>query len=146
MICRTFSKTAMLAVALAVALPSPANASEEWGYEHGTEQWGHLDPAYAGCSTGLQQSPIDVIRANTVHKPLPNLRFHYASSATVDVANLGHTIQGIPPGTANTLASAARSTPWRSSTSIPLAKTSSTASSTRWRCTSCTRRPTTAWR
>ena len=103
MICRTFSKTAMLAVALAVALPSPANASEEWGYEHGTEQWGHLDPAYAGCSTGLQQSPIDVIRANTVHKPLPNLRFHYASSATVDVANLGHTIQGIPPGTANTL-------------------------------------------
>lgn len=103
MICRTFTKTAMLAVVLAVALPSPANASEEWGYEHGTEQWGLLDPAYAGCSTGLQQSPIDVIRAKAVHKSLPGLTFHYASSVTLDVANLGHTIQGIPPGTANTL-------------------------------------------
>lgn len=100
---RTFIKTAMLAVALAAALPSPANASEEWGYEHGTEQWSQLDPGYAGCSTGLQQSPIDVIRANAVHKSLPGLVFHYAGSVTLDVANPGHTIQGIPPDAANTL-------------------------------------------
>lgn len=103
MISRTFIDTAMLAVIIAVAMPSPAKASEAWGYEHGTEQWGYLDPAYAGCSTGLQQSPIDVIRSNAIRVPLPNLSFDYASSITLDVANLGHTIQGFPPGTANTL-------------------------------------------
>lgn len=103
MINRIFTNTAMLAVTLAVALPSPAKASEAWGYEHGTEQWGYLDPAYAGCSTGLQQSPIDVIRTNAIPALLPHLTFNYASSITLDVANLGHTIQGFPPGTANTL-------------------------------------------
>ncbi len=102
MIRRTSIKIAMLAVALTVALPSPGNASE-WGYGHGTEQWGFLDPDYESCSTGLQQSPIDVIRANAVRKTLPGMTFSYAGSVTLDVANLGHTIQGIPPGTANTL-------------------------------------------
>lgn len=103
MIFRFSARTAALAALLATAATAPANASDTWGYEHGTEQWGLLDPAYATCSSGLQQSPIDVIRAYAQHRLLPPLAFHYTPSATLDVANLGHTIQGVAPGTGNTL-------------------------------------------
>lgn len=96
-------KAAAFAAVLAALLPVSANASEEWGYGHGTEGWSFLDDEYAACSAGLQQSPIDVIRSTAIHKSLPALGFHYAGTTTLDVANLGHTIQGIPPGTGNTL-------------------------------------------
>lgn len=100
---RITGTTALLASALVFALPAPADASEEWGYEHGTEVWGALDADYSTCSSGLKQSPIDVIRANAHHSALPNLAFQYAASTTLDVANLGHTIQSVAPGTGNTL-------------------------------------------
>lgn len=87
----------------AIAAPANVQASESWGYAHGTEQWGLLDPAYATCSSGLQQSPIDVIRATAQHRALPQLSFQYAGNTTLDVANLGHTIQAAAPGTGNTL-------------------------------------------
>jgi carbonic anhydrase len=103
MISRSCTWTAALAALFIATSPLPANASDTWGYAHGTEQWGLLDPAYATCSSGLQQSPIDVIRANARHRLLPSLAFHYAGSTTLDVANHGHTIQGVAPGTGNTL-------------------------------------------
>lgn len=103
MISWTCIKIAALTAVVAATWPTSASASEAWDYAHGTEQWGLLDPQYATCSTGLRQSPIDVITAKAMHKSLPKLSFHYASSITLDVLNLGHTLQGIPPGTGNTL-------------------------------------------
>jgi len=49
-----------------------------WSYEGhaGPLVWGKLDPAYAACSKGHEQSPID-IRGAHLDKTLQPLRFHY---------------------------------------------------------------------
>jgi carbonic anhydrase len=48
-----------------------------WSYEgaDGPEHWGDLDPAYAACQSGKEQSPIDIRNAKKAH--LPDLRFEY---------------------------------------------------------------------
>lgn len=97
-----FTMVAFAAVA-GIALPATTHASESWGYEHGTEQWSFLDDDYTACATGLRQSPIDVIRDNAVRRALPDLSFNYSGNTTLDVINLGHTIQGVPPASGNTL-------------------------------------------
>lgn len=79
-----------------------AAESTPWGYEHGTVDWGSLDPDYALCSSGTRQSPIDVIRANARVMSLPGLNFNYSTAANVTVVNLGHTIRTDVP-TSNTL-------------------------------------------
>lgn len=97
------SRAAVLSAALALVVPGWAHASEEWGYAHGTEQWGYLDDDFHTCTSGLKQSPIDVIRGEAVRTSLPSLHFDYARHTTLDVANLGHTVQAAPAGTGNTL-------------------------------------------
>ena len=63
-----------------------------WTYEgkEGPEHWGELDPSYAPCSTGKNQSPIDVANANA--QDLVNIAFHYQPSE-VRILNNGHTVQ-----------------------------------------------------
>jgi carbonic anhydrase len=63
-----------------------------WTYEgeEGPANWGKLDPAYAACSDGKGQSPIDI--ANPVKASLVNIRFDYQPSA-LNIFNNGHTIQ-----------------------------------------------------
>jgi len=55
-----------------------AQASSNWTYEGktGPVVWGKLDPAYAACSKGHEQSPID-IRGAHLDKSLEPLQFHY---------------------------------------------------------------------
>ena len=65
---------------------------QRWSYEGATGpgHWGELDPAYADCAEGRQQSPINLTVATRAS--LEELRFHYAPSA-LNVVDTGHTVQ-----------------------------------------------------
>ena len=91
---RFFSAAACI---LAVALFAPAGlardeAAHSWTYkgEHGPEHWGDMDPAFAACKTGQQQSPIDIKGAKAAD--LPAIRFDYKATP-LHIINNGHTIQ-----------------------------------------------------
>lgn len=69
-----------------------AQETPHWTYEgeEGPENWGELDEAFALCSEGKGQSPIDVTGETPVN--LVNISFNYAESA-LNIFNNGHTIQ-----------------------------------------------------
>ena len=48
----------------------PAEAPA-YSYEgaKGPENWGSLDPSYAACSTGKEQSPIDLTKGSPASEP-----------------------------------------------------------------------------
>jgi carbonic anhydrase len=64
-----------------------------WTYEgaRGSEHWGELDPAYAACNSGKEQSPIDIRNARKTD--LPTIRFEYKSAPLKYVINNGHTVR-----------------------------------------------------
>lgn len=97
------SLSALFTAALAIALPAQSNASEAWDYAHGTERWGLVDSAYASCSYGLEQSPIDVNRHEASQHALPPIDMQYQPSVALNVANNGHTLQGVPATGGNIL-------------------------------------------
>jgi carbonic anhydrase len=93
---------------------SPARAADEatpetghlphWTYEgeEGPEHWGELDPAYATCSGGTKQSPIDVTGAT--EGDLANIEFDYHVVSPLHILNNGHTAQvTVPEGSSITL-------------------------------------------
>ena len=68
-------------------------ASEgHWGYEGATgpDKWGGLDPADAPCSTGGQQSPIDITGPISARQPPLKIGW---SNRPDTIVNNGHTIQ-----------------------------------------------------
>src|SRR5271168_4124282 len=79
-----------------------------WEYEgaKGAQHWSELDPDYAACNAGKEQSPIDIQHA--VRAELPTLRFEYKSGPLRYLVNNGHTIpiniytpsirDALPPG------------------------------------------------
>jgi carbonic anhydrase len=83
----------ILASTAALAQQTGAN----WAYEgkDGPLNWGKLDPAYAACSKGKEQSPID-IRGAHLNKSLPPIEFHYIAGS-MTLTNTGHTVQVTPP-------------------------------------------------
>jgi carbonic anhydrase len=102
--CRlTIMKRIVGAVVIGLGLVAGASQASGWNYAEGTERWGHITAEYAACSDGLAQSPIDVIRANADRRDLPAMNFAYATSASMDVVNKGHTIQTEPVATGNAL-------------------------------------------
>jgi carbonic anhydrase len=76
------------------ALLAPAAAQAQWKtpwtYE-GEKHWSDLDPAYAACNSGKEQSPIDIQTAEKAD--LPPLRFEYKSGPLKYLVNNGHTIR-----------------------------------------------------
>src|ERR1700689_4941013 len=84
----------LLVVAIAMA---PASAGGQWrtpwSYEgaRGPEHWGDLDPEYAACNAGKEQSPIDIRHARKGN--LPAIGFEYKSSPLKYLINNGHTIR-----------------------------------------------------
>ena len=68
------------------------SAAPCWGYgaDDGPARWGSLDPAFAACALGREQSPIDLAGARPAD--LPPIGFDYRAGR-VAVANTGHTIQ-----------------------------------------------------
>lgn len=63
-----------------------------WTYsgEEGPDHWGDLDPAYAACKDGKEQSPIDIPAAAPSNHP--EMTFDYKPSA-LHILNNGHTVQ-----------------------------------------------------
>src|SRR5579862_5353043 len=74
---------------LSFALSAIGQSGAPWTYQGktGALVWGKLDPAYKACSSGHEQSPIDIrgARLNTSLKPI---EFHYLASS-VTLANTG---------------------------------------------------------
>jgi len=64
-----------------------------WDYQgaRGHAHWSELDPAYAACNRGREQSPIDIRGARKAD--LPVLAFEYASEPVRYVINNAHTIR-----------------------------------------------------
>jgi carbonic anhydrase len=75
-----------------------------WSYEgaKGPEHWGDLDPEYANCKAGKEQSPIDIRNAEKAE--LPALRFVY-KSGPLKIINNGYTAVRVnyAPGNGNFL-------------------------------------------
>lgn len=79
------------ATALASAQTTNSGAAK-WAYvgRNGPLNWGKLDPAYRACSSGHEQSPID-IRGARLNKALQPLEFHYMAGP-VTMENTGNLI------------------------------------------------------
>lgn len=67
-------------------------AGPHWEYEGhaGPEHWGELDPAYAACAQGKNQSPIDL--TGFIEAELAPLGLSYTTQ-TAEILNNGHTVQ-----------------------------------------------------
>lgn len=81
---------------LSIAIPCAAadgRCPAKWGYgpNDGPAQWGSLDPAWRICSTGLQQSPLDVKNFDARRDDLPPLTF--PGNARFYVENSGHDLE-----------------------------------------------------
>jgi carbonic anhydrase len=63
-----------------------------WGYigNSGPEHWGELDQKFAVCSSGKNQSPINL--KNFIEADLPPIDFNYNTPAT-SIVNNGHTVK-----------------------------------------------------
>jgi carbonic anhydrase len=96
----------VLFIAAVVLLPAGSRAQWKtaWSYEgaKGPEHWGDLDPDYAACKTGKEQSPIDIRHAAAAQ--LPALIFDY-KRGPLRIINNGHTAVRVnyPPGNGNFL-------------------------------------------
>ena len=82
-----------IAALVLATLSSTTMASDvKWQYkgEHGTKHWGELSSKFATCSSGVNQSPIDI--SGAIEAQLPNLSIDYQVGKVI-VVNNGHTIQ-----------------------------------------------------
>ena len=79
--------------ALLVPASSQAQWRTRWEYEgaKGAEHWSELDPDYAACNVGKEQSPVDIRDAEKAE--LPVLRFESKSGPLKYLVNNGHTIR-----------------------------------------------------
>jgi len=75
-----------------VAAQAGAQSNAAWDYQgrQGALVWGKLDPAYKICSSGHQQSPIDIRGAHLNHSLQP-IEFHYKAGSVTEF-NDGHTV------------------------------------------------------
>jgi len=72
-----------------------ASGTTHWGYtgHEAPEFWGDLDPKFAMCKLGKNQSPIDINKNNLIAtQGLEAIEFIYHADAT-EVINNGHAIQ-----------------------------------------------------
>ncbi len=94
-------RLAMLAMVCAVVMlaavqgyggHAASSGSSHWTYEgeSGPEHWGTLSPQYATCSTGSNQSPINLHAA--YEAKLDRVAFSYQGTP-LNIINNGHTIQ-----------------------------------------------------
>ena len=75
----------------AISLAHAEDHAPHWDYgHHGPAHWSSMEPDFAECKLGKEQSPIDIRHA--VKSDLPALDLHYKTSAA-EIVNNGHTIQ-----------------------------------------------------
>lgn len=91
----------LLSSILTTSFLSLSFADGQWGYtaEIAPEKWGELDAKFATCSTGFNQSPINI--QNAKNSVLEKLELNY-KKGDADIINNGHTIQ-VTPKTDSTL-------------------------------------------
>lgn len=84
----------LVAIAIVILASGAAYAGSEthWGYsgQNGPEHWGELSPEFTTCSTGQNQSPINL--AGLVEADLEPLEINYQVGGK-DSLNNGHTVQ-----------------------------------------------------
>jgi len=77
--------------------PSQAAPDFSYGGYKNPTNWDELDPNWAICQSGTQQSPIDIkpsVLGNLLSVATPaNIQFNYQSLTNFPVQNNGHTIQ-----------------------------------------------------
>lgn len=85
-------KKAFGLIALLSATTAWAGHGVHWGYggSEGPEYWGKLAQEYSTCSTGKNQSPVNLTQA--LEAKLSPLMFNYQTSGQ-EIENNGHTIQ-----------------------------------------------------
>ncbi len=81
-----------LAAALVLLAGTAGAADEKWSYagETGPEHWAALDPAYALCGQGANQSPVNL--TGLIEASLEPLKFDYTGLVT-KIQNSGRTVQ-----------------------------------------------------
>ena len=89
--CTLLSISAAFALLL-TATGAVGSEQAHWGYsgENGPEHWGSLSPGYNLCSTGRNQSPVNL--TGMIEAELKPLVLNYTAQAT-EVINNGHSIQ-----------------------------------------------------
>jgi carbonic anhydrase len=77
--------------------PDKPTPKKHWSYDGdtGPDHWGELDPDYADCSDGQNQSPIDIVTTTAIKSDLSDIQFHYEASE-LEIENNGHAIEAIP--------------------------------------------------
>jgi carbonic anhydrase len=85
-------RVGMLCLVFMPVMASAQQAHTEWSYkgEEGPDNWGKLDPAFAACSIGQRQSPINIQGAKK--SDLPALKFNY-NAVPLNIIDNGHSIQ-----------------------------------------------------
>jgi carbonic anhydrase len=77
---------------------APGQAPAEWSYGEGAEgpaQWSRLDSSYAACSTGTEQSPIEITSGSAEDSGAEPVSINYAPGAA-RMVDTGHTVQATP--------------------------------------------------
>ena len=89
---KSLRSSVLTSALLAMSSTGTALAQAHWGYsgEAAPQNWGKLDPKFALCGSGKNQSPVDL--ANFVEADLKPLKFAYKAGAA-DILNNGHTVQ-----------------------------------------------------
>ncbi|MBV8146573.1 MAG: carbonic anhydrase family protein [Gammaproteobacteria bacterium] len=94
-----FAAAASVAALLAASAPLPAQEhAAHWTYSgaNGPDHWGAQDPAFATCSSGHRQSPIDI--ESSTAAALPPIEFSYRAFP-LTVTDTHHTFQvNVPAG------------------------------------------------
>lgn len=89
---KTWSPVVALCILLAPAISRAQEShAPHWSYEgdRDPKHWGSLDPAFAACKMGHNQSPINISHAKLAD--LPKLTFAY-EAVPLSIINNGHTI------------------------------------------------------
>jgi carbonic anhydrase len=96
---RSLAAACFLLASSALCAAQNAGQPANWSYEGHTGPlvWGKLDPAYAACAHGHDQSPVD-IRGAHLNTALQPIRFHYIGGP-VTLENTGRGIVAhVDPG------------------------------------------------
>jgi carbonic anhydrase len=87
------------ALLLVTSSAAVAQTQPDWSYlgKTGPVFWSRLSPAYKACSTGHEQSPVDIRNAR-LNPALQPIQFHYLAGP-VTLENNGHTVEvHVDPG------------------------------------------------